>query len=298
MEWYIYALLAPAFWALNNIFIKFLITTKFKTYTPMICSIILMDAIFAIATLTIIPPAIYFPYTIYALIVGLMPLLAFWFYSKALIVEEVSRIVTLFQLIPVFVALLSVIFLNELLSSQKYLGIIIIVFASIIISYKKTNGKTAFSKALKYMIPFGLIIAIYTILQKYLLNYFEFWSLFFWSVIGALLGITILLSFKKPRKQFITTIPKVGKKGLFITFIGEGIYVAGTLLSLLALSSTQASIASALFGLQPFYIFFFSLFLSLFLPKILSEELTKQVLILKICAIALMFVGTYLIVQL
>jgi drug/metabolite transporter (DMT)-like permease len=295
MQWYIYALLAPAFWALNNVFIKFLITNKFKSYTPMISSIILMDVPFALVTLAISPLAIKFPYTIYALIVGLLPPFAFWFYSKALLVEEISRIITLFQLIPVFVAFLSVIFLNELLGPQKYLGIIIIVVASLIISYKKTKGKTSFSKAFKYIIPFGLIIAIYTILEKHLLLYFEFWSLFFWNVTGALIGVIILLSFRKPRPQFTKKIPTIGKKGLFITFIGEGIYVTGALFSLLALSSTEASIASALFGLQPFYIFFYTLFISIFLPKILKEELTKQVIATKITAIILMFTGTYLI---
>ena len=296
MEWYIYALLAPAFWALNNIFVKFLITTKFKSYVPMISTIIFMDVPFTLAILLIAPINFIFPYTIYAIIVGLLPLLAFWFYSKALLVEEVSRLTTLFQLIPVFVALLSAIFLNEILNPQQYLGIIIIVAASMLISYKKTNGKTSFSNALKYMIPFGFIIAIYTILEKYLLNHFEFWSLFFWSITGALIGISFLLLFKKPRKEFTQKISTIGKKNLFLTFIGEGLYVAGALFSLIALTSAEASIASALFGLQPFYIFFYALFLSIFLPKILAEDLNKQTIILKICAITLMFSGTYLIV--
>ena len=296
MEWYIYALLAPAFWALNNVFIKFLITNKFKSYVPMISTIILMDMPFAIATLIIVPINFHFPYTIIAIIVGVFPLFAFWFYSKALLVEEVSRIITLFQLIPVFVALLSAVFLSEILGPQKYLGIIIIVVASMLISYKKTKGKTSFSSAFKYMIPFGLIIAVYTILEKILLSYFEFWSLFFWSVTGALLGVTLLLAFKKPREQFTKTIPTIGKKSLLLTFISEGIYVTGALFSLIALSSTDASIASALFGLQPFYIFFITLFLSVFLPKFLIEELNKKTIILKICAITLMFTGTYLIV--
>ena len=296
MEWYIYALLAPAFWALNNVFVKFLITTKFKSYVPMISTIIFMDVPFALAILLIAPINFVFPYTIFAILTGLLPLFAFWFYSQALLVEEVSRLTTLFQLIPVFVALLSAIFLNEILGPQKYLGIIIVVVGAMLVSYKKTKGKTSFSSALKYMIPFGLIIAIYTILEKYLLTYFDFWSLFFWSITGALLGVTLLLAFKKPRKQFTKTIPNIGKKGLFLTFIGEGIYVAGALFSLIALSSANASIASALFGLQPFYIFFYTLFLSIFLPKILTEDLNKQTIILKICAIALMFSGTYLII--
>ena len=296
MEWYVYALLAPAFWALNNVFVKFLITNKFKNYVPMISSIIMMDLPYATIILLILPITINFPYALLALIVGLFPIVAFWFYSKALLLEEVSRLITLFQLIPAFVTVLSAIFLNEILDLQKYLGIIIIVLASILISFRSIKGKSSFSNALKYMIPFSLIIAIYSIMEKYLLNYFDFWSLFFWNIIGASMGILILLSFRKPRKHFTQTLPTVGAKGMFITFIGEGIYVIGTVFSLIAFSLAEASVVSALLGLQPFYLFFYTILVSMFLPKILKEELTKRVITLKLIAITLMLIGTYLIV--
>ena len=108
-----------------------------------------------------------------------------------------------------------------------------------------------------------------------LLNYFKFWSLFFWNILGALLGIILLLSLKKPRNEFTSIIPNVGLKGLIATFIGEGLYVTGALFSLSALSLADASIVSALLGLQPFYLFFYTIILSIFLPRILKEEITK-----------------------
>jgi drug/metabolite transporter (DMT)-like permease len=295
MEWYVFALLAPAFWAMNNVFIKFLITNKFKSYFPMIFTVVFMDAIFALAVPAFTSISVYFPYSIVAFLVGLMPLLAFWFYSNALIMEEVTRIITLFQLIPVFVVFLSVIFLNEILGIQKYFGIILIVIASMLISYKK-SGEKSFSSALKFMIPFGIIVATYTISDKLLLGYLDFWSLFFWNVMGTFCGVVLLLSLSKLRKEFTKTISNVGKKAVFTTFIGEGLYVIGTICSLAALSLVDASLASALFGLQPFYVFFYMLFLSLFLPRILKEEISKSIISLKISAIAFMFIGTWLVI--
>jgi len=255
-----------------------------------------MDAIFALAVLLVVPISVRFPYSLFALIVGLMPLLAFWFYSKALIIEEVSRIITLFQLIPVFIVMLSVIFLNEVLDVQKYSGIILIVIASMLISYKKSRGEKPFSSAFKFMIPFGLIIATYTILEKHLLEFLDFWSLFFWIVLGAFCGVIFLLCFAQPRKEFTQTISIVGKRTVFVTFIGEGLYVIGKLCSLVAMSLADVSLVSALLGLQPFYIFFYMLFLSHFLPKILEEEIGKSIVVLKISAMALMFMGTWLVV--
>ena len=295
MEWYIFALLAPAFWALNNVFIKFLITNKYKSYFPMIFTVISMDAIFAIAIAALTSISTIFPYSILAFLTGLMPLLAFWFYLNALIKEEVTRIITLFQLIPVFVALISLVFLNEILSAQKYVGIALIVTASILISYKK-SGTKSFSSALKFMIPFGIIIATYTVIDKILLGYLDFPSVFFWNIIGTFTGALFLLSLSNLRQELTRTLSTVGKKGVFTTFIGESLYVMGTICSLIALSLVDAPIASALFGLQPLFVFFYMLLLSLFLPKILNEPKTKPIILLKISAIALTFIGTWLVI--
>ena len=295
MEWYVFALLAPAFWAMNNVFIKFLITKKFQSYFATIFTVVFMDAIFALGVFALVPIAVSFPYSVIGLLAGLMPLAGFWFYSKALLKEEVTRIITLFQLIPVFVVLLSVIFLDEVLWVQKYLGISLIVVASMLISYRESGGKP-FSNALKFMVPFGVIIACYTISDKILLGYLDFCSLFFWNIIGTFCGALLLLSLPRLRRETVKAVVGAGKKAVLTTFIGEGLYVAGTLCSLVALSLVNASLASSLFGLQPFFVFFYTLFLSIFLPNILKEEINKSIVSLKISAITLMFIGTWFVI--
>jgi drug/metabolite transporter (DMT)-like permease len=295
MEWYVVALLAPAFWAMNNVFIKFLITKKFHSYFATIFTVVLMDAIFALAVFVLVPVRVSFPYSVIGLLVGLMPLAGFWFYSKALLTEEVTRIITLFQLIPVFVVLLSVIFLDEVLGVQKYLGISLIVVASMLISYRKSGGKP-FSSALKFMVPFGVIIASYTISDKILLGYLDYSSLFFWNIMGTFCGALLLFSIPRLRRETVKAVIGAGKKAVITTFVGEGLYVAGTLCSLVALSLVNASLASSLFGLQPFFVFFYTLFLSIFLPRILKEEINRSIVSLKISAIALMLIGTWLVI--
>jgi len=295
MEWYVFALLAPTFWAMNNVFIKFLITKKFQNYFATIVTVVFMDAIFALVVLALVQIEVSFPYSVVGFVVGLMPLTGFWFYSRALLTEEVTRIITLFQLIPVFVVFLSVIFLDEVLGIQKYLGISLIVVASMLISYRKSGGKP-FSSALRFMVPFAVIIAAYTISDKILLGYLDYWSLFFWNIMGTFCGALVLLSLPRLRKRTIKAVGAAGKKAVFTTFIGEGLYVIGTICSLVALSLVDASLASSLFGLQPFFVFFYTLFLSVFMPRILREEVNKSIISLKLSAIALMFIGTWLVI--
>jgi len=295
MEWLVFALLCPAFWGLNNVLYKFLMTKKFRGYFPMLSFMGLVDVIFAVIVCLVNPVSFIFPYVLFAMAVGLMPLLAFWFYSKALMIEEISRITPLFQFIPIFVVLLSVIFLNEILSVQRYFGVAIILIAAVLISYRNSKSGKSLSSALKFMIPFSLVLSVHAILEKFLLIHIDCWSLFFWNILGAFCGILFLLTFSKPRKEFTETVPTVGKRTFFVVLVGEGVYFLGTICWLIAASMGHVSLVSAFAGLQHFFVFIYVLLSSLFVPKLLKEEITRGVIALKISAIALMFTGTWLV---
>lgn len=255
-----------------------------------------VDLIFAGAVFFAVPVSFESPYIFFAMLIGVLPVLAFWFYSKALMVEEVSRLSPLFQFIPIFVVLLSVMFLGEILSVQKYFGIFLIVFTSILISYRKSEHVRSVFFTFKLMIPFTALIAVYTVLNKYILGYMDFWSVFFWMMIGSWLGVTAMLAFSKPRKDFVEAVSSLGKNTFFIVLVGEGTYILGTIFSLIATSSGYVSLVSALAGLQQAFVFIYMLLLSLFIPTILKEETSKSIVMLKTFAIAMMFVGTWLVI--
>jgi len=295
MDWLVFALLCPAFWGLNNVFYKFLMTKKFRGYFSLLSFMGFVDFLFAVIICLVTPASFVFPYVFFAMGVGLMPLLAFWFYSKALMVEEISRITPLFQFIPIFVVLLSVMFLNEILSVQRYFGVAIIIVASILISYRNSKSGKSLSSALKFMIPFSVVLAVHSILEKFLLSYIDYWSLFFWNLVGAFCGILFLLAFSKPRREFTEAVSAVGKRAFLVVFVGEGVYFLGTICWLIAASMGYVSLVSAFAGLQHLFVFVYVLFSSLFVPKLLKEEITGGVVALKISAIALMFAGTWLI---
>lgn len=289
-----FALLSPAFWGLNNVFNKFLVAKKFQGYFSITSYLHFIDLIFAGIIYFVTPVSFCFPYAVFAMAVGLLPLVAFWFYTKALLVEEVSRVTPLFQFIPILVVFLSALFLNEILSAQKYFGIALIVVTSLLISYRKSESGNSLSSAFKLMIPFSVVLSVYTILVKYLLSYLNDWSIFFWMIIGSFVGVLFLLTFSKPRREFVETVPVLGFRTFIVALVGEGAYVLGTICSIIAMSLSYASLVSALGGLQQFFVFIYMLLLSLFLPKILKEEIGRNVVALKISAIALMFVGTWL----
>jgi drug/metabolite transporter (DMT)-like permease len=295
MDWLVFALLSPAFWGLNNVFNKFLVAKKFEGYYSITAYLHFIDMIFAAIVYFVAPISFELPYAFFAMVLGLFPLAAFWFYTKALRVEEVSRVTPLFQFIPILVVFLSALFLNEILSVQKYLGIALIVFTSLLISYRKSEKGNSLSSAFKLMIPFSVIFSVYTILVKYLLSYMDYWSVFFWMLVGSFCGVLVMLTFSKPRKEFTETATALGFRTFAVALVSELVYVLGTVCSLIAMSLGYASLVSALAGLQNFFVFIFMLALSLFVPTILKEETHRSVVVLKTAAIALMFVGTWLI---
>jgi uncharacterized membrane protein len=295
MDWLVFALLCPAFWGLNNVLYKFLMTKKFRGYFSMLSFMGFVDLFFAVVICLVTPASFVLPYTVFAMAVGLMPLLAFWFYSKALMVEEISRISPLFQFTPIFVVLLSVMFLNEILSVQRYFGVAIIIIASILISYRSSKSGKSLSSALKFMIPFTLVLAVHSILEKLLLAHIDYWSVFFWNILGAFCGILFLLTFSKPRRKFTEAVNAVGKRAFLVVFVGEGVYFLGTICWLIAASMGYVSLVSAFAGLQHFFVFVYVLLSSLLVPHHLKEEMTRGVIALKISAIALMFAGTWLV---
>ncbi len=255
-----------------------------------------VDLIFAGVVFVCVPVDFSFPYCLFAMLIGLMPMLAFWFYSKALMIEEISRLTPLFQFIPIFVVFLSVLFLGEILSAKKYLGIALVVLTSILISYKKSEKGHSLSSGFKFMVPFTVVIAVYTVLNKFLLGYLDYWSVFFWMMIGSWLGVMVMLLFCKPRKAFVKSVSNLGTRTFFTTLAGEGSYILGTVFSLIATSLGYVSLVSALSGLQQVFVFVYMLLLSFFVPTILKEDISKNTVFLKIFAIALMFVGTWLLV--
>ena len=145
------------------------------------------------------------------------------------------------------------------------------------------------------MLPFTGVLAVHSILEKFLLYYFDYWSLFFWNLLGAFCGVLFLMLFSKLRREFIETVRTVGRNAFFVVFVGESIYFLGAICWLIAASVGYVSLVSALAGLQSFFVFVYVIFSSLFVPQHLEEDLSRGVIMLKISAIALIIAGTWLV---
>jgi len=217
-------------------------------------------------------------------------------YYKALLHDETSRVIPLFQFVPIFVLILSFLFLGETLSLKQYTGCFIIIFASFIITLEKFDLKIfKIRPAFWLMMLSSFLYAISVVLYKFGVEQIPFWHTLPYEGFGIALGALAIFAYKD-NKQIFFTETKNFKKNIYILIsINETIYVLARYTTYFALSLISASIVNVLSGFQPFFVLVFGIILSIWYPKILKEEVSKKVLFQKIMSIVFMFLGLYFI---
>ncbi len=220
-------------------------------------------------------------------IIGLL-----WFY-KGLRVFEPSRIVpAIGALTPIFIFLLVYIFSGgeEILGLKGSLAFILLILGSVIITSKKT--KKISWESLKISAVAAVLLAFYMVLAKYVYMVQPFWSGFIWIRVGALLASVVLLSlfFKEVKGEVFKKKESRSPKTTAIFLLNQAAGAAGNILQNWAVALAPlvyVSIVNALMGIQYAFLFIFALVLSLKFPKILKEEVSREVIFQKIVAILL-----------
>ena len=291
--WVIFSILAALCWAIVNIVDKHILTKWVRQ--PIILVIIL--AIIGLIASIIVYFIYGFSYLSYfniilAFIAGIFYILMAIFYFRAVKIEEVSRVIPLFFLSPLFILIFARIFLGEVFILSQYLGIILLMVGAILISSKGLS-RISLGKAFWWMMLSVIAISINALLTKYLLNFADYWTFFAWTRIGAAIGIIPITYIYLP--ELINTVKQYGKKVVAVISANETLNLFGILSVTIAVSIGYVTLVNALSSVQPFFLLLFAVILSIFYPSILKEEIGKSVIFQKLLAIILMFIGAILI---
>jgi len=294
MEWIIFSVLAAAIWGLVNISDKYVLNKWVKhPEVPLIAlgfiSIVTAIVIYfvnGLASLSLMHTGLVF-------LAGISYVLGSMFYFQGVKLGEISRVAPLFNLIPLFVVILAAIFLGEVFSSLKYLGILLLVCGAIVVSTNKLL-KIRFNKAFWLIMLSNLGFAIDFVITKYLLNFADYWSVFAYIRLSTFIAMIPIIIKYYPSLVF--SIKQFGKRTFALMSLNETLNLVAVLLLTIAMVSGFVSLVDSLTALQPFFVLVFAVIASLFFPKILKEEIDKRNIVLKLLAIVIMFVGVALIV--
>lgn len=294
MSWILFSILAATVWAIVNTVDKYVFTKWIrKPVIPlMILGLIGLVASFFVYLFHGFSYLSYFNIVL-AFVTGILYVLSMLFYFKAVKIEEISRVVPLFYLTSLFVSILAAVFLGEIFTPVKYLGIFLLVIGAVSIS-SKNFIKFGFGKAFWLMIAASLVLSVNVIITKYLLDFADFWTIFSYVRIGAFFALIPIFCFSF--KDLISTVREHGKKVIVVISLNEILNLVGVLLITIATAIGYVTLVNALSSVQPFFVLLFAVILSIFYPKILKEEIDKKTVLIKLIAITLMFVGVILII--
>lgn len=300
MEWLIYAIAAPAMYAVVNFIDKYIVGSETVDYRGMP----IVSALVGVLTGTLLwimtgCPLLSFKDGLLVVITGILAVFAAVLYFKAVYNEAASKIIILMQMVPLFVLGLSVLFLHEILSGRQVVGFLMIFLTAgimTLITGKPTAGVHMSNRVFLLIICADLMWAVSSVLLKYLVAENDVWKIFIYQTWGAGLGgLVLFFSFPQMRMAFIWSLRTVNVFVTGLILLNEIVFVTGKLFNILALSTGPAALVSVLGGTQVFFGLIYGLVLTKTMPLVYHEDISRKGLVKQLILAFSMFIGICLL---
>lgn len=239
----------------------------------------------------------------------------FWFY-KTLQLFEASRVVpAIGGLAPLFTFGLIYLFSwgREVLSFLEITAFIFLIAGSVLITLQKE--KLTNLKSLKFSVLTAFLLSLSFVLTKYVYLAQPFWNGFIWKTIGGFLtALCFFIIFPEIRKEIFRKFTphricsgaerKRFPKGTAVVFLANQAAGAGAALlqnwAIFLAPLAYIAFINALQGIQYAFLLLFAAFLSFTKPfwaerAGLKEEISREIIFQKICAILLIGAGLALL---
>ncbi|MCD6403437.1 MAG: EamA family transporter [Candidatus Aenigmarchaeota archaeon] len=214
------------------------------------------------------------------------------FYLKALKKDEPDRVVALWYLSPIFIAIMSSFLINEIFGIKEYVGILLLVVGAVMISVNKLEGYFKLSEAFWLMIVTNVLTSFYIVVLKIMMFRITPYTALF--LLNLSFFFISLLVFLLKRQKIQNEIKKLKKKGWLIKILGLLPYWSGAIAFYRAMKIGPVSLVNALNAFQPLFVFLFSLVLSLRFDYF-KQKIDRITILQKIVSIGMLIIGSFLI---
>ncbi len=219
------------------------------------------------------------------------------FLVKAMDIEEISRVEPIYLIHTILVPLIGLFYLNENITFDKYIGIILIFISSIFASVRwEKNLKSIDKTAISSLVIGGIFFAIASIIMKE-------------SIDKNLFNDPQILSLRALGLFFAAGIPFMNKKNFInlSTFFthkrrGTALFVFETIFPLVSmylivvsLNYIEISIVNSFNGARPIFTILFSIFIAYILQRNTQEKLDSINIFIKFISGILALLGIILL---
>jgi drug/metabolite transporter (DMT)-like permease len=301
MNWFLIAIGAPFLWALVNIADQYLIAKySDKEKENSSGGLVLFSSLIGLVIAFFIAISTKGIFNVPALDIlilmtsGLFTLIWIVLYLYALEIDDISNIVPWFLTVPVFGYIAGYLFLGETLTDMQIFGSVIVLFGTSIMSIDFASEKRRFKKKpVLYMLVACVLVALSGVMFKYVTIEDNFWVSSFWEYAGlGLTGLCLYMFVPKYRKEFMDMNRAGGRKIFALNTASELATVSGNLLTNFALLLAPVTMVYLVGSFQPAIVLMLTILSTKFFPHIVTENISKKVLIPKIIAIVIMIAGS------
>lgn len=290
--WIYFVLISHGIWSFTS-FIDKVVISKGYIKSPLVY--IVLNGAMNVFLIFLLPFVGFEPLSFLDLLIvfvsGIMFVAAVTLYYKAVQYDEISRVIIINQISPVFVLILSFFLLGEVLTKNYFIGFLFLLIAGIVVSYNKIEGKFRLSKAFYFMFLAAIFGSIAAVAAKYILSITAFWNAFLWFRLANSTAVFVL-TVPSIRNEFSRTFKQMPNKIRSLLGFKMIIDFSAFIFSGLAILNGPVSLVTALSSsVQPVIVFIITLFTSVYLPKIVKEEINKKAIFTKLLAIALIIIG-------
>ncbi len=296
MFWLIAVLIASACYAFSNVIDNYFSNKIFRDIPSLVFYASLFNILFiplvflkeipSFPTLTELP---------YFIILGFTGVAYLFPYYKALQHDDTSIVVSLFSLGKIFVPFLAFFLVNERLSIFQYLGFIIIIISSALLTWNNTK-KLRLNASFYYMFIVAFLIAIEGVIYKHLFNSASWATGLVWSLVFTFIFSLPLFLVPKNRHNIISQLHHF-KRNFHYFLIEELATFGGTAFKTLAITTASITLVEGMMSFLPFFVLLYALLFSRLFPNSFKEKITVRDLIKKGLLFILMVVGVILSLQ-
>lgn len=295
--WFILSLSVPIFWGFANVldsasrrhFIKNdQALTWFLTVTrlPVIAAIVLFAGFHPAET----------PAMLFMLLAGILWMVPFILYYKAMEFEEPSIVILILQTMPVFIYFIAYALLGETLTSLQWIGFAVLLLGGFLAAIKRLHGIWHMSRAFWIMIIASVLWSFSDVLfKKYAAAFPAFWDALSVYLFGGVIAGIAMMARSRTRAELFRNFTALSGRGWIFIIVTQIIGLSGTIALTYAFILGKVSLTSVVSGIQPLVAFAAGIMLSRFLPEVKAENSDRTSLTLKTLAFILTLTGLALL---
>jgi drug/metabolite transporter (DMT)-like permease len=244
--WLLFALAAPALWAVSNLIDQRLLKEEFAD--PL--GLLVLTGLFSLVPLFVVASlgGLAWPGTAsaaMALVAGSLGLLVYFPYFLALRDAPTTEVVMLWNFAPVFIVVAAWCFLGERLGPTEYVAIALLVLST---SIATGTSRLRWRRTVPLMMMASVLLAMESVLAKAVFERVSFQNGLAWISLGAVLTALVLLLLARPHRW-----PR-DRGVLWLVSANQLLDVGAAAALSFAISKGPVSVVKAVGGLQPVFV--------------------------------------------